>query len=184
VRGQRGRQNHRLLRATLALRTAEGAEGHGGDGPGDSLLRSAQRGACLHVALDANALLPRNARRHLDDRGRGDQVLFPVRRESFGEVRGRKTIPPVGGRGSLQAMPMTRSALVLGLVLAGASLAAQVAPSDPRTALRKRAEGETPLINDTFELCDCVGGRITGSAPMDRAIRWATEKLKAAGVDS
>jgi len=82
------------------------------------------------------------------------------------------------------AMPTTRSALVLGMILAGASLAAQPAPSDPRAALRKRAEGETPLINDTFELCDRVGGRITGSAPMDRAIRWATDKLKAAGVDS
>ncbi|HET9157039.1 MAG TPA: M20/M25/M40 family metallo-hydrolase [Myxococcaceae bacterium] len=81
-------------------------------------------------------------------------------------------------------MPSTRTALVLGLTLTGASLAAQTAPADPRAALKHRAEGETPLISDTFELCDRVGGRITGSTAMDRAIRWGTDKLKAAGVDS
>jgi hypothetical protein len=77
-----------------------------------------------------------------------------------------------------------RSALALGLLLASAALAAQSPPADPRVALKQRAEGETPLISDTFELCDRVGGRITGSSAMDRAVRWGMEKLKAAGVDS
>ena len=76
-----------------------------------------------------------------------------------------------------------RPILVVALVSA-ATLAAQAVPSDPRAALRHRAEGDTPLISDTFELCDRVGGRITGSTAMDRAVQWGTEKLKAAGVDS
>lgn len=76
-----------------------------------------------------------------------------------------------------------RPVLVLLLVAATAG-AALAAPSDPRVALKQRAEGETPLIADTFELCDRVGGRITGSPAMDRAVRWGVEKLKAAGVDS
>ncbi len=78
-------------------------------------------------------------------------------------------------------MPSTRTSVVLGVLLAGAVSAA---PADPRAALKHRAEGDTPLIADTFELCDRVGGRITGTAPMDRAVQWATEKFKAAGIDS
>jgi hypothetical protein len=81
-------------------------------------------------------------------------------------------------------MPSTPSALALALLLTGSGLAAQAAPADPRVALKKRAEGDTPLIADTFELCDRVGGRITGSSAMDRAVTWGVEKLKAAGVDS
>jgi len=78
-------------------------------------------------------------------------------------------------------MASTRPFVVLGILLAGA---ASAAPADPRAALKHRAEGATPLIADTFELCDRVGGRITGTSAMDRAVQWATEKFKAAGVDS
>jgi hypothetical protein len=78
-------------------------------------------------------------------------------------------------------MSSNRELAVLGLVLAGAAFAA---PADPRVALKQRAEGDTPLIADTFELCDRVGGRITGSSAMDRAVTWGVEKLKAVGVDS
>src|SRR5215831_18993898 len=74
--------------------------------------------------------------------------------------------------------------IVLLVTLASTSLAAAAAPADPRSALKQRAEGDTPLISDTFELCDRVGGRITGTRAMDRAVQWAVEKLKAAGVDS
>jgi carboxypeptidase Q len=81
-------------------------------------------------------------------------------------------------------MPSTRTVLVLGLVLAGASLGAQTAPSDPRAALKARAEGDTPLIADTFELCDRIGGRITGTPALDRAVKWGVDKFKALGVDS
>ncbi len=81
-------------------------------------------------------------------------------------------------------MHPTRTALALGLVLAGASLAAQTAPADPRLALKQRAEGDTPLVADTFELCDRVGGRITGTPSAERAVQWSVEKFKAIGVDS
>lgn len=80
-------------------------------------------------------------------------------------------------------MAPTRTTLALSLVLAGASLAAQTAPADPRLALKQRAEGETPLIADTFELCDRVGGRITGTPAAERAVRWAVEKFKTLGLD-
>jgi Zn-dependent M28 family amino/carboxypeptidase len=74
--------------------------------------------------------------------------------------------------------------IVLLVTLASTSLAAAAAPADPRYALKQRAEGDTPLISDTFELSDRVGGRITGTRAMDRAVQWAVAKLKAAGVDS
>src|SRR5215469_2632747 len=79
---------------------------------------------------------------------------------------------------------MLSARLVLVVTLATASLGAAAPPADPRAALKHRAEGDTPLISDVFELCDRVGGRITGSTAMDRAVKWGTEKLKAAGVDS
>src|SRR5215831_15010545 len=82
------------------------------------------------------------------------------------------------------AMLSTRTALLLGLVLAGASLAAQTAPADPRAALKARAEGDTPLITDTFELCNRIGGRITGTTALDRAVSWGVERFKALGLDS
>ena len=81
-------------------------------------------------------------------------------------------------------MSSPRSVFVLGLVLAGASLAAQTAPADPRAALKARAEGDTPLIADTFELCNRIGGRITGTTALDRAVTWGVEKFKALGIDS
>ncbi len=81
-------------------------------------------------------------------------------------------------------MPFIRAALLFGTFLAGASLAAQATPSDARTALKRRAEGDTPLVADTFELCNRIGGRITGTPALDRAVQWGVEKFKALGVDS
>ena len=75
-----------------------------------------------------------------------------------------------------------RLALALGLLLSGAPLAAQVA--DPRVALKQRAEGDTPLVADTFELCDRVGGRITGTPALDRAVQWGVDKFKSIGLES
>src|SRR5215469_9477664 len=79
---------------------------------------------------------------------------------------------------------MLSARCVLVVTLASASLGAAAPPADPRAALKHRAEGDTPLIADTFELCDRVGGRITGTPAMDRAVKWGTEKLKSVGVDS
>ena len=79
---------------------------------------------------------------------------------------------------------MLSARCVLVVTLASAPLGAAAPPADPRAALKHRAEGDTPLIADTFELCDRVGGRITGTPAMDRAVQWGTEKLKSVGVDS
>src|SRR6516162_6813233 len=50
--------------------------------------------------------------------------------------------------------------------------------------LAGRAMGATPMLDDLRELCDRIGGRPTGSPACDRAVLWAAEKFRAAGVDS
>jgi Iap family predicted aminopeptidase len=40
------------------------------------------------------------------------------------------------------------------------------------------------MLEDLRELCDRIGGRPTGSPACDRAVRWAAEKFRAAGVDA
>ena len=78
-----------------------------------------------------------------------------------------------------------RSALTAGLLLALVPLTTLSAPpADPRAALKKRAEGDTPMMADLQELCDRIGGRITGSPAADRAAVWGTEKFRAAGLDA
>ena len=44
--------------------------------------------------------------------------------------------------------------------------------------------GKTPMLSDLEEMCDRIGGRPTGSEACNRAVDWAVEKFKAAGVDS
>ena len=78
-----------------------------------------------------------------------------------------------------------RLALTAGLLLAFVPLTTLAAPpADPRAALKKRAEGDTPMMADLQELCDRIGGRITGSPAADRAAVWGTEKFRAAGLDA
>ena len=78
-----------------------------------------------------------------------------------------------------------RSALTAGLLVAVVPPVALAAPpADPRAALKKRAEGDTPMMADLQELCDRIGGRITGSPAADRAAVWGTEKFRAAGLDA
>jgi len=50
--------------------------------------------------------------------------------------------------------------------------------------LAGRAMGATPMLDDLRELCDRIGGRPTGSPACDRAVLWAADKFRAAGVDS
>ncbi len=79
--------------------------------------------------------------------------------------------------------------LLLGVILcflsAGYLAQAPQAPSDaaPRR-LADRAKGTTPMLDDLRELCDTIGGRPTGSPACNRAVEWAAEKFRAAGVDS
>jgi hypothetical protein len=44
--------------------------------------------------------------------------------------------------------------------------------------------GDTPLVEDLRHLTDVVGGRPTGSAANDRAVAWAVERFRAAGLDA
>ncbi len=69
--------------------------------------------------------------------------------------------------------------------LAGSDTRAAGAGSSERAAekLAGRALGETPLMEDLRELCDRIGGRITGSPECERAIEWGVRKLGEAGLD-
>ncbi|WP_394831562.1 M28 family peptidase [Pendulispora rubella] len=55
---------------------------------------------------------------------------------------------------------------------------------DPRVVLKRRFDGETPMMSDLSELCDNIGGRITGSPAAERAVKWATQKFRAMGIDT
>ncbi len=61
--------------------------------------------------------------------------------------------------------------------------AAEVDPAEAARLLAGRELGETPMIDDLRELCDGIGGRLTGSPACNRAIEWAAAKFRAAGVD-
>jgi hypothetical protein len=79
-----------------------------------------------------------------------------------------------------------RSTLCAALAAASLSAATAVTAASPDAAalLAGRAVGATPLIADTRELCDTIGGRPVGSAANTRAIAWAAAKFKAAGADA
>jgi Zn-dependent M28 family amino/carboxypeptidase len=80
-------------------------------------------------------------------------------------------------------MRNARTALALSacLLAAGAALAA---PPDAASRLAGRAVGDTPLLADTRELCDTIGGRPVGSPANARAVAWAEAKFRAAGADA
>ena len=61
---------------------------------------------------------------------------------------------------------------------------APAASPDAAARLAGRAVGSTPLLADTRELCDTVGGRPVGSPANARAVAWAAAKFKAAAADS
>ena len=43
--------------------------------------------------------------------------------------------------------------------------------------------GDTPMVQDLAQLADRIGGRPTGSAANLRAIDWAVERFRTAGVE-
>ncbi|MGH9730972.1 MAG: hypothetical protein ACRD4A_04675, partial [Candidatus Acidiferrales bacterium] len=55
---------------------------------------------------------------------------------------------------------------------------AQVAPD-----IIKKALGPSPLESNLRQLTDAIGGRVTGSPAADKAIDWAVQAFRAAGVD-
>ena len=44
--------------------------------------------------------------------------------------------------------------------------------------------GETPIEEDLQELCDRIGGRVTGAASNEAAVEWALKKFRQAGVNA
>jgi carboxypeptidase Q len=72
-----------------------------------------------------------------------------------------------------------RSGLVVGFaLLASASMA-----GPPADDLLARALAPTPVLEDLRRLTDTIGGRPTGSRPLDEAVEWAVERLRDAGLD-
>ncbi len=43
--------------------------------------------------------------------------------------------------------------------------------------------GPTPVVDDLRSLCDEIGGRVTGTPACERAVRWAAERFRAAGIE-
>jgi carboxypeptidase Q len=80
---------------------------------------------------------------------------------------------------------------VLSLVFCTAAAAAAPAAAQlasPATSdllrLREALLGNTPLADDLRQLTDGIGGRPSGSAANRRAVQWALERLRAAGVEA
>lgn len=62
--------------------------------------------------------------------------------------------------------------------------AASPAPAaDPVATLVARTLGPTPIASDLAALTDGVGGRPTGSPALDRAVQWAMDAFRAAGLE-
>jgi carboxypeptidase Q len=68
--------------------------------------------------------------------------------------------------------------LVFTVALAGGS-----AQNQPVRVLVEHALKSTAMFEDLQELCDRIGGRPDGSAASRRAVQWAVDRFKAAGVE-
>src|SRR5215472_3639002 len=66
---------------------------------------------------------------------------------------------------------------------AGSSEAAPPSGDAAETIIRY-ALAPSPLDEDLRRLSDEIGGRVTGSAAMARAVAWGVEGFKTAGVDA
>lgn len=80
---------------------------------------------------------------------------------------------------------LSRGLALLSLVLAPPVLAAESSlPAQEREAalLAGTMLGDTPMLEDLRSLTDEVGGRPTGSEANQRAVQWALERFRAAGV--
>ena len=76
--------------------------------------------------------------------------------------------------------PRLTLAVVIALGAAGRAHAADPAPA----ALFARLLGPTPVVDDLKELTDAIGGRPTGSPAEARAVAWALERFRAAGLEN
>ncbi len=93
-----------------------------------------------------------------------------------GPVRAQqqKQLPNIGAAGQLGPKPPVGH----GACSATTPSCADVAPGIIQSAL-----GASPLEGNLRYLTDVIGGRVTGSAAETRAVNWAVEAFKKAGVD-
>jgi hypothetical protein len=75
-------------------------------------------------------------------------------------------------------------ALCAGLAAALVSPGSARAQSDDASRLVAALLGDTPMEDDLEDLTDRIGGRPTGSPANLRAVDWALERFRAAGVDA
>jgi carboxypeptidase Q len=68
---------------------------------------------------------------------------------------------------------------LLGLTISVSTLSAQ---SEDASRLVAAMQGDTPMARDLQELTDRIGGRPTGSPANLRAVEWAMDRFRAAGV--
>lgn len=50
--------------------------------------------------------------------------------------------------------------------------------------LYKQLSNPTPILEDLHELCDEIGGRVTGTEANLKSVDWAMRKFKEAGIDT
>ena len=76
--------------------------------------------------------------------------------------------------------------LVVLAALAGSASAPAAMPPDPAAgpAIIGRALSPSPLAEDLRRLTDEIGGRVSGSPEMARAVDWALDAFRAAGVSA
>ena len=65
----------------------------------------------------------------------------------------------------------------------GGSCSVESSCSDLAPIMIKKALGVSPLEENLRYLTDTIGGRVTGSPSADRAVGWAVEAFRHAGVD-
>jgi carboxypeptidase Q len=105
----------------------------------------------------------------------GDSVLFFVGAAAFLFLFGSATsaqLSPIKPSPGFQQVPNGTGACSV------AKSCAELAPAMIRDAL-----GPSPLEENLRYLTDSIGGRVTGSAEADRAVGWAVEAFRRAGVD-
>ena len=78
---------------------------------------------------------------------------------------------------------MTISRIACALLLAVSFPHLTHAQSDAASRLVGALQGDTPLVSDLRTLTDQIGGRATGSPANLRAVEWAVQRFRDAGVE-
>lgn len=89
-------------------------------------------------------------------------------------------VPVTSGQGNPIAPPSGFGPVPQGV----GACSVETSCSDLAPQMIQSAEGPSPLEENLRVLTDSIGGRVTGSAAAARAVTWAVEALRKAGVDS